>query len=159
MEDPRQVIEKLRELHTDATRAVLAGNVGSGWLAGGDEGSRNAAAANLTTLGEKIERWSTALKGAAEKGAHPDGRPYTWARWLQQGRELAGAVATHRGVAWEATPFAVAAATFEGSVETVKGAAKAVTSLELPRLPGWLPWAAGGVGVLAVGLVVWRVMK
>ena len=124
------------------------------WLLGDSQG-RAQALANLRRLDEQVDRWATTRRAWAEAGRRQDGNRYEWAEWFGYGREVTRAAADHAAVAWDATPFAVAAGGAWDAAQDVARPFQAAATAWKALGGGWV-WTrrAKGLVVLAGAVVV-----
>jgi hypothetical protein len=110
----------------------------------------------IEDTGPLIDAWATVRRRWALLGQRDDGTLYSVRRFLEQGDDLRGAIATYRGGGWEGSALSTALSTVGATtVAVVRLPEKAI---EAVSPTGWIfsTKAALAVGVALVALVALR---
>jgi len=126
------------------------------WITG-TSNVQNTIVANYKTLGQRINTWATTYKESAARGYHLDangapGVQYTWAKWADYGKTLAGEVRYQTTAAWDSSIFV-------SLLDTVIATAKQVDPSNPSDWPTWLKVLVGAGAVVAGAYVVNSVVQ
>ncbi len=111
----------------------------------------------IDRLGNDIDKWTGKLYQQAVAGKNAQGRAYTWADWSDMGASISDALKYQGANELDSTRLHTLKLTWDKSVDDTEKLAKKVSDA-IPDSETWGQLAIG-VGVLAAGVVVYKLVK
>lgn len=114
---------------------------------------------NFQALGDRIKKWETTYRRWAEKSRRDDGSPYSWARWIEFGSDLASEIQSLGREAWDSSVFvSLAKATATTAAEAVE-TAKKIGEKAVKAAPGLLKYLSLAVVVGGAAYIFYPFVK